>query len=35
MTFCFIVWNAAGDLQYCDYGNDEDGNPETPPEPKR
>lgn len=29
MTFCLIVMNAAGDLQYCDYGNDEDRNPEV------
>jgi hypothetical protein len=26
MTFCFVVWNLAGDLQYCEYGNDEDNN---------
>jgi len=34
MTFCLVVWNVAGDLQYCEYGNDQDRNPETP-SPKR
>jgi len=28
LTFCLVIMNAAGDLQYCDYGNDEDRSPE-------
>jgi hypothetical protein len=27
---CFMVLNARGDLGHCQYGNDEDRNPETP-----
>jgi hypothetical protein len=35
MTFCLVVWNAAGDLQYCEYGNDEDRSREIEPAQKR
>jgi len=30
IKFCFVVINATGDLRYCEYGNEEDSNPETP-----
>jgi len=31
MTFCFSIVDGAGNLQYCQYGNDVDRNPELPP----
>jgi hypothetical protein len=33
MRFCFMVTNASGELAHCQYGNDEDANPETPTKP--
>jgi hypothetical protein len=31
MTFCLFIADSKGNLQYCQYGNDEDRNPEFPP----
>jgi hypothetical protein len=33
IKFCFFVRNPAGELTSCQYGNDEDRNPETPGKP--
>jgi hypothetical protein len=34
MKFCFIVANTAGDLRYCEHGNEEDSNPEILQQPQ-
>ena len=31
MTFCLFIADSSGNPQYCQYGNDEDRNPELPP----
>jgi hypothetical protein len=31
MTFCFVIRDASGNVDYCETGNDEDNNPELPP----
>lgn len=32
--FCFVIYDSAGDVENCKYGNDEDRNPEYPAESK-
>jgi hypothetical protein len=34
MKFCFVIYNAKGELANCKYGNDEDRNAEYPPQRK-